>query len=315
MIKKIINYIILILLICFTLSACTNAKSKNDEKNIIIAEQFGLAYAPVQIMKEKGFLDDELSDYKIEWVKLANTTAIREAILADKLDVGFLGIPPFLIGHENGMDWKIFSGLSSSPLGLVSNDGEIKSIKDIKETDRIALPQPGSIQHILLSMAAKDEFDDAKYFDKQLVTMKHPDGMSALLSKGDVKLHFTSPPYLFEELKEEDTSLVIDGDECFGEKFTFIVGMTTKKMYEDKDGFEGLSIALDKSIKFINENREESLIILSNYYDYDKETLEEYLYDSGIEYTSELNGIDRFIEFMNEAGYLEELQTEEELTW
>lgn len=313
--KKMMSLILLILAICITFSACAKNEADENSKSIVIAEQFGLAYAPVQIMKDKGFLDEELKDYNIKWVKLGNTTAIREAILADKLDVGFLGIPPFLIGYENGMDWKIFSGLSSSPLGLVSSDVSIETIKDISNTDRIALPQPGSIQHILLSMAAKKEFGDAKYFDKQLVTMKHPDGMNALLSKGDVNLHFTSPPYLFEELKEDDTSLVITGEECFGENFTFIVGMTTNKIYEDKEGFEGLSNALAKSIKFINENREESIIILSSYYDYDKETLENYLYESGIVYTSDVEGVDTFIEFMNDSGYLKEVYKEEEVTW
>jgi len=313
--KKTMILILLIIAIYFTFSACAKNESDEDIKSIVVAEQFGLAYAPVQIMKEKGFLDEELKDYNIEWVKLGNTTAIREAMLADKLDVGFLGIPPFLIGYENGMDWKIFSGLSSSPLGLVSSDASIETIKDISNTDRIVLPQPGSIQHILLSMAAEKEFGDAKYFDKQLVTMKHPDGMNALLSKGDANLHFTSPPYLFEELKEEDTSLVISGDECFGENFTFIVGMTTNRMYEDKEGFEGLSNALAKSIKFINENREESIIILSSYYDYDIETLENYLYESGIVYKGDVDGVDTFIEFMNDAGYLKEVYKEEEVTW
>lgn len=41
------------------------------------------------------------------------------------------------------------------PLGLQTNAENIKSLKDIKPTDRIALPAPGSIQHILLAMAAE----------------------------------------------------------------------------------------------------------------------------------------------------------------
>lgn len=313
--KKILGIVFFCISLLLLISGCSSAGSDKDIKSLIIADQFGLAYGPVQIMKEKGFLNEELEDYNIEWVQLGNTTAIREAILADKLDVGFLGIPPFLIGYENGMDWKIFSGLSSSPLGLVTNDTSIKSLKDINSSHRIALPQPGSIQHILLSMGAEREFGDAKYFDNQLVTMKHPDGMNALLANSDIDLHFTSPPYLFEELKAENASLVISGDQCFGDDFTFIVGMTTKKLYEDKDAFRGLNEALKKSIRFINENKEESLDILSSYYDYDRETLEVYLYESGIIYSEELKGLDNFIRFMKDSDYLKNLYTEEEVTW
>lgn len=313
--KKMIYISMLVIFICTSFIGCKIKADNEVEKKLIIAEQFGLAYAPVQIMKEKGFLDEELLDYEIEWLKLANTTAIREAILADKLDVGFLGIPPFLVGYEKGMDWKIFSALSSSPLGLVSSEERIKSIADIRATDRIALPQPASIQHILLSMAAKREFGDAKYFDKQLVTMKHPDGMNALLANSDVNLHFTSPPYLFEELKEDSTSLIIDGNECFGDDFTFIVGMTTKSLKEDDIAFNALNKSLEKSIKFINENKDESIDILLKYYDYDRETLSDYLYESGIVYTDKVKGLNSFIEFMNDAGYINEIYKEEELTW
>ena len=54
------------------------------------------------------------------------------------------------------MDWKLIAGLSVCPVGLVAG----KSIPDfaaLTEQHRIALPQPGSIQHILLSMAAERE--------------------------------------------------------------------------------------------------------------------------------------------------------------
>lgn len=288
---------------------------QKEEKKLVIAEQFGLAYAPIQIMKEKGFLDEKLEGYEIEWVKLGNTAAIREAMLADKLDVGFIGIPPFLIGYDNNMEWGIFSGLSSSPLGLVSSDSNIKSLSDIKSTDRIALPQPGSIQHILLSMAAESEFNEADKFDEQLVTMKHPDGMAALLSGSEVNLHFTSPPYLFEELKYDSNSLVVGGEKCFGEEFTFIVGITSKEIKKNEALYNDLKKALVESIDFINNNREESVAILSKYYDYDNDTLIDYLYNQNIKYSTEVKGLNKFIEFMNNNGYLKNTYEVDELIW
>ncbi|MDM8533619.1 ABC transporter substrate-binding protein [Clostridiaceae bacterium HSG29] len=191
--------IILVIILTLLLSSSCSKKEEITSKDLIIADQFGLAYAPVQIMKEKGYLNDELKDYEITWVKLGNAAAIREALIADKLDVGFMGIPPFIIGADKGTDWKIFSGLSRSPLGLVSSDERIKTINDIEESDRIVLPQPGSIQHMLLKMAAENSFNDSSIFDKQLITMNHSDGMNALLSESDVNLHFTSPPYLIHK--------------------------------------------------------------------------------------------------------------------
>ena len=256
-----------------------------------------------------------LEEYDIKWVKLGNTAAIREAILADALDIGFLGIPPFLIGYDNKMDWKIFSGLSVSPLGLVTSDKDVKSLKEIKSTDKIVVPQPGSIQHILLSMGAEKEFGDAGYFDDQLLTMKHPDGMSALLSSDEVSLHFTSPPYLFQELAEDATSLLISGDECFGDEFTFIVGMTTDKFHNDIEAFESLKLAISDAVNFINENEDESLEILNEYYDLDIEVLRDYVYNQGIKYTTEVKGLDVFVEFMKKNGYINSDYDVEQLQW
>ncbi|MBN2900143.1 MAG: ABC transporter substrate-binding protein [Clostridia bacterium] len=291
------------------------SKDQATEKKIVIAEQFGLAYAPLQVMQAKGFLEASLPDYEIEWVKLGNTAAIREAILADALDVGFLGIPPFLIGYGNGMDWGIFTGLSSAPLGLVTSDPSITTLDDIRVTDRIALPQPGSIQHILLSMAAEQTFGQADYFDQQLVTMKHPDGMNALLSGGDVTLHFTSPPYLFEELAQPNLSQVIDGTSCFGGEFTFIVGMTTQTIKQDGMAFEALKGAVADAIAFMDDHPEETVAILSDYYDYDEATLEAYVYERGINYSTEVLGLERFIEFMTTNGLLEKPIEAEAILW
>jgi len=134
---------LLYIIIVVGISLVLLAGCKNEPKTVKIADQYGLAYAPIQVMKESGYLEELLGDeYKVEWVKLANTTAIREAMLGDSLDVGFMGIPPFLIGVDNKMEWKIITGLSKSPLGLVTNDMTINSLEDFIGNGKIALPQP-----------------------------------------------------------------------------------------------------------------------------------------------------------------------------
>lgn len=301
------KYLLLVLLLLVLLVGC-----KEEEKKLIIAEQYGLAYAPIQIMKHQGTLEALLPDYEIEWLKLGNTAAIREAMIADGLDAAFVGIPPFIIGYENGVEWKIISGLSRAPIGLMGN-GEAKSITDITPEEIIALPQPGSIQHILLSMIAERVFDDAKYFDNQLASMKHPDGMVALVS-GAVDYHFTSPPYIFDE-KEKGMTEIIDGDTCMNGPFTFIVGVGTEAFKADEVAYEAFQIALNDTLKFIETEKDETTEILSKYYDYDTEKLYKYLYESDIYYEKSVHGLKTFVEFMHRNGYIEELYKEDDLIW
>lgn len=299
--------IILILLslsLLFCLTGCSTEKNKT-EKTIAIAEQYGLAYAPVQLLKELKILEKEDSELKIEWKQLSNTTAIREAMLAGEVDVGFMAIPPFLIAKDRGMEWKIISALSESPLGLMTNKNTLNSLADLKAEDRIALPQPGSVQHILLSMAAERNLGDAEIFDDQLITMNHPDAMNALLAGKELSAHFTSPPYLFLESKEKGIKEILKAKDAFGSDFTFIAAVSTDGFYQDNYKLYQLFVkALNQSIEYINEKPKKSAKILADNYNLEQKELLEYLSWPGMKYTREIKGLEKFITFMKDAGYL-----------
>src|SRR6056297_2465030 len=279
---------------------------QKNEKTLVVAEQYGLAYAPLQIVRAQGLLEAELPEYRVEWRRLGNTAAIREAMLAGRLDAGFMGIPPFLIGYDRGMEWRIFTGLSEAPLGLVSWREDVRSLEDFGPEDRIALPQPGSIQHILLSMACERQLGEARALDNRLVTMNHPDGMNALLSGRGISAHFTSPPYLMEELAAKGTHLVVSGREAMGGDFTFIVGVATNSLLQESpEAIGALRRALAQAIYLLEHEREQVLGLLSNEYGLEQETLTDYLDWEGMEYSQQVAGVERFIEFMRAQGYLE----------
>ena len=291
-------------IIMIVFSSCSNNKS--GDISVTIADQYGLAYAPLQILKEKKLIEEQIPGIKINWVKLGNTAAIREAVLGGKVDIGFMGIPPFLIGWDKGMEWKIFTGLSKAQIGLVTWREDLNTLNDFGPADRIALPQPGSIQHILLSMAAEKYLGESDVFDNQLVTMKHPDGMSALLSKRDVAAHFTSPPYIMMELSEPDMKLVVDGKEAMGSDFTFIAGMVTNKFSsKHPDVLSLIRKSISMAGEFIMKKPEEAVAILKNDYSIPEETLFSYLTEGGLEYSYEVEGLPKFINFMKTEGYLE----------
>jgi len=285
------------------LSACSN-----DRESLAIAEQYGLAYAPVTIMKEKGILAERLEGVQIEWKQMANTAAIREAMVAGDLDIGFMAIPPFLIGSDKGMQWKILSGLSEVPVALVSLDDGIRKLSDFGESDRIALPQPGSIQHMLLSMAAEKELGDAGYFDDRIVTMTHPDGMHALLSKADIAGHFTSPPYLFMELENKEAHVVLTGKEAMGERFTFVVGVSMDEFSKENPLWEAaFKEALEEAVFFMVEKPDEAAAILSEAYGIEEEKIYQYITREDIVYTQETAGMEKFHDFMESRGYIDNL--------
>lgn len=301
--KKYIIFTAILILSVFLLASCNS--NKIAQEKITIAEQYGLAYAPVQLIKELGLITNINPNLEIKWKKLSNTAAIRESMLAGQVDLAFMAIPPFLIAKDKGMDWKIISGLSESPLGLMTNKKEINSLSDFKPKDKIALPQPGSIQHILLAMAAQRELGDSTFFDEQLLTMKHPDAMNILLSSNEISAHFASPPYLFLESRKGEIKNILSGKKAFAGDFSFIIGVSTEKFYQTQtENYQIFRKALTKSIKFINEKPEKAAEILANNYNLTKKEMIQYLSWPGMKYSQKIKGLNRFIQFMAVEGYL-----------
>ncbi len=307
---------LLVMVIVWSVSGWAKGPAGSDFK-ISIAEQYGLAYAPVQVMKELKLLEKNLPGIKAEWNQLSNTAAIREAMLAGRVDAGFIAIPPFLIGWDKGMPWKIASGLSESPVGLVTWKKEIQSLKHFTQHDRIAVPQPGSVQHILLAMACEREFGDAKKFDNQLVTLAHPDGMSALLAKKEISAHFTAPPYLMKELIQPGMKQVLSGIDAFGGEFTFIVGVTTAQFHDQNQRvYQAYLKSLHQAMEFVRKNPKQTVALLSAEYQIPEADLLKYLQAPGTDYRPEVKGIKQFAAFMKQNGYIGKVpQRASEIFW
>lgn len=308
--KKNIALLLIIFLCSSFLWGCqpkidNSAKPVGNTEKVSIALQYGLAYAPVQIMKEKNLLEKYLPGVEIEWKQLGTGPVIREAMVSGQVDIGFMGISPFLIGWDKGVPWKIAVACGSQPLGLVTYKDNIKNIKDFSPQDKIATPAIASIQHILLSMAAERELGDARYFDNHMISLTHPDALTALLGQRDVTAHFTSPPYLFTELKEDYISEVIDGETAFGGEFTFIFGVATQKFREDNPtAYAAFLAAFSEAVVFLNNNPEESAKILASSYNLTETETLEYLTWPGTNYTTTPYGIMGFAEFMSKYEFI-----------
>ncbi|MBU7005328.1 ABC transporter substrate-binding protein [Phosphitispora fastidiosa] len=329
--KKRINSVagkaLTLLLVALLISAgagCTREKASDETTEVKIAPakirvslQFGLGYAPLQIMKEKKLIEKYLPGIQVEWIQMGTGGLIRESLIAGELDAGFMGIPPYLIAWDKGVDWKIATALASSPQGLQTYRDDIKSLRDFKEHDKIAVPIPGSVQHILLAMAAEKELEDPKALDHNLVSMAHPDGTNALISERGITAHFTSPPYIFEELTSANIKQVIDAEEAFGGEHTFLVGVVTKEFHDKYPAaYAAFVAAVNEAIYYVNQNPREAAKMLAPEFKMSEEKTYEYLTWPGTNFTSTPYGLMGFAEFMKMSGYISKMPTDySEIAW
>ena len=273
------------------------------DNEIRIAGQFGLVYAPLMIaQKQKIF---EKYGLKPVWKEYGSGAAVREGLVSGEVHVGFMGIPPFLIGWDKGCPWKAALGFVVIPVGLVTYDSSIKTLKDLKPTHKIALPSPGSVQHILLAMAAQKQLGSASALDQNLVAMAHPDGAAALISKRGITAHFTTPPYLFEELSQPEFHIIVDDIEAFGQPFSFNVGVASEKFHNDNPvAYACFVNAISEAMAWINSNKKEAATLLAPEFGLTPEKTYEYMTWPGMDYTTAPYGLLGFADFMKEAGYI-----------
>ncbi len=285
-------------------------------QKVRIAIQFGLGYAPVQIVREKKLLEKYLPGARVEWKEMGGEM-IREAMLAGDVDIGFTGQAPFFIAWDKGADWKIATALGSSPLGLQTYRKDINSLKDFKKDDKIATPYSGSIQHMLLAMAAEKELGNPKAFDNNMVSMQHPDAAAALISERAIAAHFTAPPYLYEELSSPNIKQILNGEQAFGGEFGFLVGSATRRFHDGSPtAYAAFVMAMDDAINFINTNPREAARILAPAYKLPQDKVFKYLTWQGTNYTSTPYGLIGFAEFMKKAGYISKVpQSFDEIAW
>ena len=305
-----------LLAFCMAGAMLFSAGCKNKEDpSIGIAEQFGIAYAPLQIMKEKGFLEKRLPGVQINWKQFGGPTGIREGMLNGEIDFGFMGVSPVLIGIDNGMKWRYAAGLSSNEVAIVTSRDTMKSLRDVTERDRIAILSPACTQHVLLCMLAEEQLGNAHALDSQLVSMSHPDSVNALLSGTEITAHVSTPPYITQEVNGGGR-VIATGEEIMGEPFTFITCVAMEEFYENhRDYYDAFQEALKESVNYINENRREAADLLAPVYGITKEELLEQMGYGGTIYSTDLNGVAGFSRRMARMGFISRDRPMEELVF
>ena len=133
------------------------------EGEIRIAEQFGISYLPLQMMRHQNLIEEagkrQGLDIKVTWSRLASGNPMNDAMLAGQLDVGSGGVGPLLLiwdRTKGNMNVRAISAINSMPLYLTTRNPAIKTLKDFTAKDKIALPAVKvSVQARTLQMAAE----------------------------------------------------------------------------------------------------------------------------------------------------------------
>lgn len=242
-------------------------------ETVRIARQFGISYLPLILMQDGKLLEQEGAvrglDLQPDWLTFTGGPPINDGLISGNLDIATGGVTTMLTlwGRTRAnLGVRALASLGNMPIWLNTANSAVRSIADFTDRDRIALPAVKvSIQAVVLQMAALQAFGagQAGRLDPLTVSMGHPDGQATLMGGGtEITAHFTSAPYMYEELQSPRIRRVLDSYEVLGGPHSFNLVWTTSRY---RDGhpqvIAAFLAALDRAMAVIRDRPDEAAAV------------------------------------------------------
>ena len=251
-----------LLLLGVACSATQPAVAETSE--IRIAQQFGISYLPLIVMKEQQLVEQAVIEAglprpTVTWDQFSGAAAMNDALISNNLDIATAGVGPMIIvwARTHG-SLKItgVAALGAMPNLLTTSNPNIHTLADFTDKDRIALPAVKiGAQAVMLQMAAEQAFGPGQQnkLDDITVSMAHPDAAAALLGGGsEIDAHFTSPPFSNQELANPKIHKVLSNYDQMGGPATFNVLYAPDKFHAaNPKTYAALLVALDRAMAVI----------------------------------------------------------------
>ncbi len=179
-----------------------------EAKTIRVALQPTPMYAPIFVVKAKGWLEEAVKPLgaTVQWSSFPAGPPINEAMAAGQQDIGFMGDTPALIARAAGQDTRVIALTATGPKSLavmVRQDSPLTSPRDLKGK-KVAVVKGSYAHHLLVLVLASAGLTTS---DIDLINLPHADIATALAS-GDIEAGCFWEP-LVTRLTENGTARVL----------------------------------------------------------------------------------------------------------
>ncbi len=236
------------------------------EGTIRIAEQFGIVYLLLNVVRDQHLIEKHGKaqglDIDVDWAQLSGGAAVNDALLSGSVDIAGAGVGPLLTiwdrtyGRQNV---KAVASLGNFPYYLVSSNPDVKTIADLSDKDRIAVPAVGvSVQSRFLQYAAAKQWGDKAYarLDSYTLAVPHPDATAALLAGGtELNGHFSNPPFQDQALANPAVHVVLDSYDLLGPNSPTLLFATEKFRHENPKTYKAFVDALAEAADFAQHDK------------------------------------------------------------
>jgi NitT/TauT family transport system substrate-binding protein len=189
-----------------------SSRVRAEDSVVRLSKQYGLGYMSMMVMEHEHLIERHagklgLHGVKTEWSVLGGPVAQIDALLSGQ--AGFIGPGSTTLATlwdktaGTPREIRALSALQSMPFVLMTRNPALRSIADLTDHDKIALPGVKLTGHALtLEMAAAAQWGFQRYdrLDSLTITLAHPDAMAALLGgQSEINCHMASSPFYYYE--------------------------------------------------------------------------------------------------------------------
>jgi NitT/TauT family transport system substrate-binding protein len=303
----------------FGIGAAHSQTGPAETKTVRIAQQFGISYLPLMVLKEQKLIERfareaGLPEPDVQWNQFSGGSSMNDALISGSLDLAAAGVAPMLTlwaKTRGSLDVKAVSALAALPSFLNSNNPEVRSVKDFTDRDRIALPAVKvSVQAIMLQMAAEQAFGVGQHdkLDPLTVSMPHPEATAALLSgRSEITAHFSTPPFQVQQLDNPAVHRVVSSYDILGGRHTLnVIYATGNFARKNPKTVRAFLTALETADDWIrqNPNAAAALYIRAENSRLQPDLVERMVADPDVEFTTVPENVMKFAEFQHRIGQI-----------
>jgi NitT/TauT family transport system substrate-binding protein len=290
-----------------------SGEARAEVSEIRLARQYGISHLAMALMDELQLVQHQaekagLKDLKVTWSRFSDGPGMNEALLSGNLDLANGGLTALIVLWDKSKGAYVgLSALSSMPAVMMTRDPAIHSVKDFKESDRIALVSRVSMQAIILRMMVAEAYgkDQFAKLDHLTVPLPHPDAMAALLSgRSEIAAHFTAAPY-YQQETASGLHRAFSSYPVLGGPATYSVVWTSKKFIEQNPKVTQVVLAaIEEATDLIKNDpkRAAEAYLKAESSSLSAEAVEAIIKDPENVFTMTPQHVMKFVAFMTETG-------------
>ena len=222
-------------------------------------------YHTSHILKSQGYIATELG-IEPQWLLFGTGPAMIEAFSHGSLDLGYIGLPPAMIGISRGMKLKCIAGGHIEGTVLVGPEGagvardaqDIDSILARFAGKKIGAPARGSIHDIIV----RHLLHTRGIIDITVVNYPWADLMPQAIADGEIAAAAGTPPLAAVAQDWYGYSIIIPPRLLwpFNPSYGIVV---TEGMLQERQLLEGFLQLHEQASNFIRENSDEAARIVA----------------------------------------------------